>query len=928
MPPEGVRAVLTSSDCAIDLARRELRVRGIPIPIGGRAFEIIEVLALSAGELVTKDELMERVWPGAVVMEGTLHVHVSALRKALGPYRDLLKTVSRRGYCLLGNWSVQRQDAKRSPVGPRRMAIDGDASATNIPATITRLVGRASSVARVRDFISAYRAVTLTGPGGIGKSSLALKIARRIVGEYANGGWIVELELLSDPTLVPAAVASTLRLPERSDSVTAGAVARVIGNMELLLVLDNCEHVIGAVAALAEVLLAHCPRVTILATSRENLRIQGEHIYRVPPLEVPTIEQIESGQTPRHSALELFIDRAQELGTDFSSTANAPMIAEICRQLDGIPLAIEFAAARAAVLGLEPVASGLRGRFDSLTNTRRTALPRHRTLRATLDWSYELLTEARRELLRRVAIFVCPFTIEAARAVATEGTTVDDVADGIADLIGKSLVLKGPDPVTADFRLFETTRAYVFDRLVESGAHAEVASRHVEYLLQAVAGIEADRQSKPQHEYLVALRHRAHEIHAALNWTFAGNDPGIGVTLTIAAVPLWFELSQMNVARRRVEQALRHVEPDGEQEMRLRLALGHAIWYTTPENDDLEPAFARALEIAKRIDAGAVQIQALWGMWAARRGRGDFPAALVAARHYAEVAASAGDRAAMHLADRILGLTHHMLGDQPTARAYTERALREPRLLDPTSAIGYQIETPVAMGAQLGRVLWLLGFPDRAKNVVNEAVEGALLSSRSYAIPYVMIFGALPVALWRGEVDDERRWLDLLAAHAGGNRIMDQWLLFHIRLRKLREGGEREKLIASCIMTSFAGTIPPFADLPLDANIEVPLPRPPPLDARWDTPEALRVDADLLLWHNAPGAVAAAEAKLSRALEIARAHAALSWELRVVTSLARLWRRHGRITNARDLLAATYGKFTEGFETSDLIDARSLLTDL
>jgi predicted ATPase len=265
----------------------------------------------------------------------------------------LLKTKSRRGYRLLGDWTVRSQEAAKPPFGLQRMWIDGTSPVTNFPATVTRLIGRSAAIARLRDLISAYRAVTLTGPGGIGKSSLALKVARGVLGEFAKGGWLVELASFSDPTLVPAAVAGALRLRPGPDSVTAEAVVRGIGDSELLLVLDNCEHLIGAVATLAETLLMRCPRTSVLATSRETMRIQGETVYRVAPLEVPSIEHLESHQMHDHSAPELFITRVREFDAEFSvSTQNAAMIAAICRQLDGIPLAIEFAAARAATLGV------------------------------------------------------------------------------------------------------------------------------------------------------------------------------------------------------------------------------------------------------------------------------------------------------------------------------------------------------------------------------------------------------------------------------------------------------------------------------------------------------------------------------------------------------------------------------------------------
>lgn len=881
--------------------------------------------------LVSKDELMNRIWRGAIVMESTLYVHAAAARKALGPYRSLLRTESRRGYRLMGDWSVRQHHAATPPVGLQRMRVDGESPVTNFPATVTRLIGRTGAITRLRDLVSAYRAVTLTGPGGIGKSSLALKVARGIVGHYAGGGWLVELASLSDPSLVPAAVAGVLRLQPRPGGVTAEAVARGIGDSELLLVLDNCEHLIGAAATLAETLLAQCPRTAILATSRETMRILGETVFRVPPLEVPVIEQTEPARIPEHSAPALFIARMRAFEAEFSLDAqNAPMIAAICRQLDGIPLAIEFAAARAAILGVEQVASGLRDRFALLKNGRRTALPRHRTLRATLDWSYQLLTVAERDLLHRLAIFVGPFSLDAACAIAEEGLTAGDVAGGIADLIGKSLIQKTASPVEAEFRLLETTRAYAYDRLAESGELAHIAGRNTAYLLKVLGNIEEEQRSKPQDEYLAALRRRADEVHAALEWAFsATGDPEAGLALTIAAVPLWFELSQMVVARSRVDDALRHAKVGSEQEMQLWLALGHAHWYSGPGNHAMEPAFARALEIAERIGASAVRIRALWGMWAAHRGRGNNRPALDVARRYADAAVSAGDLGAIHLADRILGLTHHLLGQQPRAREFTERALREPHPLDATSGIGYQVETPVAMPAQLARILWLMGFQDQAAVAAREAVAAARNSGRSFAICYAVAQAGLPVTLWTGDLDEARRQVDLVVTHGVGNPRWEQLGICFERVLKLRAGNESQALIASFIELRSDGTfVPPFADLPPDANIPVPLPGSEPVDIHWNTPELLRIDAELLLWHDAPGAVAAAEAKLLRALEIAREQTALSWELRAAMSLARLWRRHGRAVEARDLLAATYGKFTEGFGTSDLVQARQLITDL
>jgi predicted ATPase len=656
----------------------------------------------------------------------------------------LLKTESRRGYRLLGDWTVRPHDAATPAVGLRQLRAMDELAGTNLPATVTPLVGRSAAVQRLQDLVSAYRLVTLTGPGGIGKTTLALEVARRICGEFADGAWLIELASLSDANLVPSAVAGVLRLGLGSNNIVPESVAHVIGDKKLLLVLDNCEHLIGAAANLAESLLALCPNITILVTSREILRIEGECVYRVSPLDVPSVEHIESTAILEHSAAQLFIARTAEGGADLSSNSqHSSMIAAICRHLDGIPLAIEFAAARAATLGIEQVAVGLRDRIELLTNGRRTALPRHRTLRATFDWSFELLTEAERELLRRLAIFAGSFSLAAACAVAGETMTADAIAVGIADLVGKSLIIRTADAATSQFRLLETTRAYAFDRLNASSALADVARRHAGYFLGILATLDELRQSQPADEYLATFRRYADEIHAALEWAFSPmGDPAIGLAMTIAAIPLWFELFQMVVARTRLRQALNYAEPGSDQEMRLRIAIGHAHWYIGPESAAIEPIFARALEIAERIGATAVRTQALWGLWASCRCRAEYPAALEMARRFAHVAESTGDVGAMHLADRILGLTHHFLGHQPTAREFTQRALRHAHHLDSSLGLGYQVETPVAMAAQLARILWLQGFPDQAIVAATDAITAARKSGHSYDM----------VLLWRSAV--------------------------------------------------------------------------------------------------------------------------------------------------------------------------------
>ena len=519
MPAQRRQLGLDPGPWEVDRTRRELRTQGVPVPLGGRAFDIVEVLAQSAGELVTKDEIIRRVWSGAIVEESTLQVHISAIRKALGPDRGMLKTAFGRGYRLLGAWTIRQEGKSADPVALQ--IVSPTAFATNFPSASFDLIGRTASVQHLLDFLSAYRVVTLTGPGGIGKSALALEVARTLFPAFGGDAWLVELASLSDPDLVPSAVTGVLGLKLGGDEISAESVARAIGGERLLLVLDNCEHVIDAAAQLVETMVRVCPRTTVLATSREALRIEGECVYRVPPLEVPSDHWEEPSDVLGRSAVELLVARMRELDWDFSPDSDGlAAIAAICRHLDGIPLAIEFAATRATALGLEQVASRLGDRLTLLTGGRRTALPRHRTLRAMLDWSYELLPEAEQRLFRRLAVFPGGFTLEATAAVAGD-STAPAVAESMANLVAKSLVMRDGSVPAGRWRLLETIRAYGLGRLAESGDAEQITRRCAEFFRDLFVRAAPGSSREAATVDLAQYAREIDNVRAAIDWCFS-----------------------------------------------------------------------------------------------------------------------------------------------------------------------------------------------------------------------------------------------------------------------------------------------------------------------------------------------------------------------------------------------------------------------
>jgi predicted ATPase/DNA-binding winged helix-turn-helix (wHTH) protein len=946
MLAESIRPVYASGACEIDLARRELRVLGSPVPIGGRAFEIIEVLVQSAGELVTKDELMNWIWPGAVVMENTLHVHAGAVRKALGPYRSLLKTESRRGYRLLGHWTVRHHDAAKPPVGPQQSRVAGGSPANNIPATTTRLVGRSAALQRLQDLVSAYRVVTLTGPGGIGKTSLALQLARRIVGEFADGGWLVELAALSNTDLVPSAVAGVLGLRLGSDIISPEAVARAIAGKRLLLVLDNCEHVIAGAATLAEVLARLCPRATILTTSREVLRIEGEYAYRVPSLEVPATERVDADEILGHSAPELFVARAQELGSDFSSDAKSLLtIAAICRHLDGIPLAIEFAAARAATLGIEPVAAALRDRFALLTSGRRTALPRHRTLRATLDWSYDLLADPERLLLQRLAVFSGGLSLAAARAVAGRGEDPEaEIADGVANLVAKSLVTPDITGGAGYFRLLETTRVYALSKLTEGDELQEFSRRHAEYyqgLLERIEN-EWEKRSTP-------LAH-VDNVRAALEWCFgAEGSLAIGVGLAAAAAPVFLAMSLLRECHRWSERAILALDDDargGLEEMNLQASLGVSSMQMRGQSDAARAALSRSLAIAEARGVVLNQV-ALLGMLSMFEVRdGDFKTSL----HYAQLSravdGAAENAPAMALANSILGRALQFVGEHGDSRVELEASFRYWSRSRQTSEVYLGLDHHILVGIGLARNLWFQGHPAQATERVRQTIKDAERKNHPASLGLALSW-APGIFLWIGDLQSAEEHADWLISHAESHSLGPYLAVARGYKAEVAIGrgdaGAGVETLRRCLQqlhamryemlnTGFKLALVQglMATGQFDEGMTLVDETIGRVEANGDLvhlPEALRVKGSVLLSmpqrrpHDA-------ERCFIQSLDWSRRQGARAWELRTAVDLAALWAARGERDRARALLQPIVEAFVEGLDTADLKSAEHLLTTL
>jgi len=596
----------------LDTAAYELRRDGRAIRLARQPMEVLILLVQRRRTLVTREEMAGLLWGEGVFVDRDAGVHTAILkiRQALGDVLAspaFVETVAGKGYRFIASVEVvgpTRSDSQpASPVPEHRE----DAARTNLPAEVTSFVGRERELTEATELIRTSRLVSLTGVGGSGKTRMAQQVGIRAAANFHHGVWFVDLAPVANPDLLPSVVARTLDVPEKAVATIADALAAWLRTRHLLLILDNCEHLIDACAALAASLLKTAPRLRIIATSREALNVPGEAVWRVPPLALPPeSEALAVNDLLAFDALRLFVDRAAAVSPFHVTQENVATVAEICRRLDGVPLAIELAAARVKILSVDQIRERLRDRFRLLTGDRRTVVARQRTLEATVDWSYDLLTETERLLLARLSIFSGGWTLEAAEEVCVGGAITDgDVLELIARLVDKSLVMV--DEV-ADrdrrYRLLETIRQYAHDRLVQMGAAATLSQAHFNYFLALARRAEPKILGSDQVAWLNLLDVERDNLRAAIDAGFS--DPARHRDLLTLATSLWWFWTK----RGYLAEGRQHLE--------------------------------RALEVAQQVP-GALQARALVGLVHLASFQGDADGALSITARALAVAREAGD---------------------------------------------------------------------------------------------------------------------------------------------------------------------------------------------------------------------------------------------------------------------------------------------
>jgi predicted ATPase/DNA-binding winged helix-turn-helix (wHTH) protein len=930
------------------MAERLLEKAGEPLELGNRALDILIILVERAGEVVTRKELISRVWPDVIVEEANLRVHVSGLRKALGDGHDgarYITNVIGRGYCFVA--PVTRSALQRSGLQPRPLVSD---RLRQLPARLTRMVGRDDIVRELTAELMTRRFVTIVGPGGMGKTTVAISIAHALIDDFQGEVFFVDLAALTDPGLVPTALASALGIMIQAQDPLLSLLA-FLGDRRVLLLLDNCEHVIDAAAALAEPVFSEAPQAHILVTSREALRVEGEHVHLLYPLDAPINDVgVTADEALAFPAVQLFMERAAAGGNRSElSDADAPIVARICRRLDGIALAIELAASRVSSHGIRGTAELLDNRFKLLWQGRRTALPRHQTLYAMLDWSYNLLQEWDRLVLRRLSVFVGVFTLKAALYVAGTAANDPEVADAVAGLVAKSLISTTVIGESTYYRLLDTTQAYAAGKLAELGEADSIARRHAVYYSDFLRNDEVVQSALGEQD-LSGYGQHIGNVRAALEWAFSDcRDVSLGPELASWAALLFVGLSLLDECRRWCEQALAALDDAGRgtrREMILQEALALSSMFTKGNGDRVRSAIERGLALAMTFDDRDHQLQLLAGLNIFLTRIGDFRGALTVAEQGVATAREAANTAGLVMSDWMLGVSHHLVGNQAEAQRHCEAGMAKAVEFGQLDANFFGYDHRIRALVALARALWLRGFSEQALRIAQQAIDEAERRDHPVSVCISLIYAA-PVFLWSGDLERAADLIERLIAYAGRYSLApyravgmalrgqlavirdqpaDGLVLLRDALQTLH--AEQHTILATVFTGALAEGLSKSGrfDEAL-TTINAVVARAASSGASFDMAELLRIKGQILAVMPRPNCASAA-ACLTRSLTVAREQSALAWELRSATALARLLSDSGQREQARDTLVRVYDRFTEGFETADLRIARQLIHDL
>ncbi len=912
------------------------------VQLGARAFELLNLMVQRSGEVVGRDELVSAAWPNVFVHDSNLKVNMWSLRRSLGDTQKqptYIATVAGRGYRFVSvvQTSIAGIVEESTPVETPRMR--------GLPPQ-PHIVGRESEITDILASLRDRRQITVVGTGGVGKTTVAVAAAQAFAEECADGVCFVDFSTSEDPALVPAALAAALGL--RGDP--ADALAAVIGFLErrqVLVVLDNCEHVLRGVAAFTRAFTARDGRSKLLATSREALDTPAEHVVWLGPLACPDSDEgLTMGELMRFPAVDLFARRASEWAGYELVDADCPAVVQICRALDGLPLAIELAASKAERHAMPDLLAML-DRHLSVPGTHSPRAPRQETLLATIDWSYRLLSPNEATIFGLISVFAEAFELEDIAAVAaTANLRPAHVTTGLGGLVAKSLLTAQVSGAGLRYQLLDSTRRYATMRRLEAGLDRSARRAHAERILALFEQSEAEWGWRDGDDWTQRYLGRIADVRAALAWAFDdGGDANLGVRLTVATIPLWFERSLISETQSRVELALVHAEKiEGSDLLKTKLAISRA-WcmnYARVFVPEIEEIWLTALTFARRAGNLAFELQALAGL-AIYMGRvGRIRHTIERLEEFRALCARHQDWSLAPEGERLLAWAKANTGDLTASLAILERlAAAHPQIRKGSRMAGFQVDRYIGIRCYIPVLAWASGRPDYGAAVARAAIEAAESTGHLLSQSNVLALAGCPVALLNGDIDFLERCTTRLRSILEIETLAN-WIpmrrFFAAALDDLRghpgaAAGMRsaiDELIETRFFRGIAGFITVLAetlvregrlDEASDAIAEA-MRYEAQQGVRLRRPELMRVEAKIL---QRAGSPARAESLFGNAIEEAHAIDALSYELRIANDLATHYLETGRSDEAAGLLLPLYRQFGEGFATRDLIAADGLI---
>ena len=922
---------------------RVLKRDGTLVELGARALDTLIVLVSCPNEVVSKRDLLARVWPDVIVDEGSLRFHIASLRKALGDGEEgsrYIATMPGRGYCFVA--PVSRSSQSDTP--PPAIASTNPTKPA-LPSRLSRMVGRDEETRVIAARLAELRFVTIAGAGGVGKTTVAVSVAHDLLQRFEGAVVFIDLSAIVDPALVASTIATMLGVS--TDDAVSSLIAH-LRDKRMLLVLDTCEHLIESVAGLTSRIFVAALQVHLLITSREPLRVEGEYVYRLNPLECPPEGcELTAAAVQTFPAAQLFLERAAASGSRMLfGDAEAAIVADICRKLDGVALAIELAAGRVEAYGLKRTAALLDERLTLLWPGKRSAPARQRTLHATLEWSYGLLSELERDVLRRLAVFVGQFTLEAALGVVTcPALDEGQVLGALDSLVAKSMVSARAAGAVMRYRLLEATRAYVLEVRTAAADLADLPVRHAQYFQQWLDETGAEWPTLSSGAERAARVADLVEVRAALEWCFgAAGNVHVGIALAASAARVLWTMSLYAECRRWAERAVLALDDasvDSAEEMHVQGALGMSSMFES-RNEIALAALNRSLALAKALNDIPQQRRLLTPLHFVHTRDREFNIALGYASDGVELAIRNGDPMDVALARTLKGVSLHFTGELGGARTELETALRGDPQAQWANPVFLTSGHRIWAGTALARTLWLQGSPAQAIDRILQTIDTATKLDESLAL--ALHWGA-SVFLWAGDIDRAKYHIDWHITRSETFSMAHNLTIGHgmraalaIRRGDVKDGVEGlqrclEKLhpdtfelhteVHMALIQGFIAT-GRFAEASRLADDTI---------ARVEEggefcymPELLRLKGKALLSTSMRGDDG--EAQFHRSLEMSRRQGALAWELRTSIDLAALKADQGRPEVAREILTPVFSRFGEGTDTADLRLAQDLLATL